>query len=615
MLLYTQLVLNGYDLGLEDLKEFRRFESRTPGHPEYLHTKGVEMTTGPLGQGIATATGMALGARYLRLLLDPNSPPGESPFDHRVFVIASDGDLQEGVSAEAASLAGHHGLGSLIVLWDDNRISIDGATHKSFSEDVMARYRSYGWETLNVPMLSTGEVDAETLLGHLLGPSAAGQRPTFVRVQTTIAFPAPNARDTAAAHGAPLGAQEVAKTKSVLGLDPKGSFTIDPEVLTYTRESIEVGNARTKAWRSQLDKWRESNPQKARLLDRLVSSELPEDFFEGWPDFADVASMSTRKASGEALQVMAKKLPEIWGGSADLTESNQTGLKGELAAAPTFQEGVAGPQGRYVHFGVREHAMAAAINGVALGKLLRPFGGTFLIFSDYQKPAIRLSALMGVRSTFVWSHDSVGLGEDGPTHQPVEQLWSLRAIPNFAVIRPADATETIACWQQIIARNQPCGIALTRQNVPVLDRSRFAPADSTAKGGYVIAAHAEPGKLDAILMATGSEVHLAIEAHLELAKAGINTQVVSFPCLEWFEEQDEFYRQSVLPPEVTARVSIEAGSTQGWYKYVGSTGIPIGIDAFGASGAPSKIFEKFGLTVSNVMNQTKRSIELSAKSP
>jgi len=611
MLLYAQLFLNGYDLSLEDLKAFRRFGSRTPGHPEYRHTAGVEMTTGPLGQGIATATGMALSNRYIRHLLDPESTPGESVFDHRIFVIASDGDLQEGVSAEAASLAGHQKLGSLVVLWDDNRISIDGPTQRSFSEDVIARYQSYGWQTFDVPMTSAGEIDQRLLLEVLAGLSATNEKPVFIRVQTTIAYPAPNAQNTAAAHGAPLGSNEVAETKALMGLDKQSSFDVPTEVLEYTRQAVLRGDKYVADWQTRFDQWKGTNPKQAQLLDRLQANRLPDDFFQGWPDFAGVESMSTRKASGDALQVLASKLPELWGGSADLTESNQTEIKGALLAAASPDTKTAGPSGRYVHFGVREHAMAAALNGAALGGLAKPFGGTFLIFSDYQRPAVRLSAIMGVRSTFVWSHDSIGLGEDGPTHQPVEQLWSLRAIPNFEVIRPADATETAVCWQNIIVRAKPSGIALTRQNVPVIKRGNDSPATLATKGGYVIAGKALPEDLDAVLMATGSEVHLAIEAHTRLSAEGIKTQVVSFPCLEWFDEQDLSYQQSCLPERVRARVSVEAGSTQGWYKYLGSFGIPIGINEYGASGSPAKIFEKFGLTPENIVAQTKRSIQLS----
>ena len=613
MLLYSQLYLNGYDLTLDDLRSFRKFESRTPGHPEFRHTAGVEMTTGPLGQGVSTSVGVALGARYLRNLLDPRAPKGESPFDHRTFVIASDGDLQEGVASESASLAGHQKLSNLVIIWDDNRISIDGETWRSFGEDTVARYETYGWQTYEIPMLPSGDVDSRTLLATLSSLESEQEKPVFIRLQTIIAYPAPKARDTAAAHGAPLGASEVAQTKQALGYDPAKSFDIPQDVLAYTRQSLSRGADLFAQWQAKMLVWRQANPESARLFDRLATGGLPAGFTEGWPDFKATDSMSTRKASGEVLQVLAQKLPELWGGSADLTESNSTALKGATVALPEVRESpiVAGPEGRYVHFGVREHAMAAALNGAALSGLLRPFGGTFLIFSDYQRPAIRLAAIMGVRSTFVWSHDSIGLGEDGPTHQPVEQLWSLRAIPSLDVIRPADATETAVCWQTLIERNRPCGIALTRQNVPVIEREGHAPAAGAARGGYVVAPiEAEQSTTpDVLLMATGSEVHLALTARQMLAKEKINAWVISLPCLEWFAEQTTDYQDSVLPPKVRARVSIEAGSTLGWFKYLGSFGIAIGVDDFGASGAPEKIYQRFGLTPNNIVAQAKKSIQ------
>ncbi len=613
MLLYSQLYLNGYDLTLDDLRSFRKFESRTPGHPEFRHTAGVEMTTGPLGQGVSTSVGVALGARYLRNLLDPRAPKGESPFDHRTFVIASDGDLQEGVASESASLAGHQKLSNLVIIWDDNRISIDGETWRSFGEDTVARYETYGWQTYEIPMLPSGDVDSSTLLASLSSLESEQEKPVFIRLQTTIAYPAPKARDTAAAHGAPLGASEVAQTKQALGYDPAKSFDIPQEILAYTRQSLSRGADLFAEWQAKMLVWRQANPESARLFDRLVTGGLPAGFTEGWPDFKATDSMSTRKASGEVLQVLAQKLPELWGGSADLTESNSTALKGATVALPEARESpiVAGPEGRYVHFGVREHAMASALNGAALSGLLRPFGGTFLIFSDYQRPAIRLAAIMGVRSTFVWSHDSIGLGEDGPTHQPVEQLWSLRAIPRLDVIRPADATETAICWQTLIERNRPCGIALTRQNVPVIEREGHAPAAGATRGGYVVAPiEAEQSTTpDVLLMATGSEVHLALAARQMLAKEKIDAWVVSLPCLEWFAEQTTDYQDSVLPPKVRARVSIEAGSTLGWFKYLGSFGIAIGVDDFGASGAPEKIYQRFGLTPNNIVAQAKKSIQ------
>ena len=598
--LYSELFLSGYGLTMEDLQSFRTWGSRTPGHPEFGHTAGVETTTGPLGQGLATAVGMAMSARYERGLFDPQTPDGESPFDHRIWVIASDGDLEEGVTSEASSLAGMQKLNRLCVIWDDNHISIEGDTAVAFTEDVVARYKAYGWATHSIDRLPDGDIDREALYAALTAATTESDRPTFIRMRTTIAWPAPAAQNTAKAHGSALGAAEVAATKAALGLDPEASFAFDPAVLAEVRTALTSRVAAERAaWQAGFDAWRAGQPDRVRLLDRLLAGELPAGFDAAFPSYEVGGSVATRKASGEVINAVAAVMPELWGGSADLAESNNTTIEGGGSFLP---EGSAlpgaSPYGRILHFGIREHAMGSIINGIALDGLTRPFGGTFMVFSDYMRGAVRLSALMQLPSTFVWTHDSIGLGEDGPTHQPVEHLWSLRAVPGLSIVRPADANETSAAWHATLSRRKPVGLILTRQNLPTLISSEQAMS-GVRRGAYVIADAPEPAVL---LLATGSEVQLALAAHDRLKAEGVGSRVVSMPCLEWFDEQDEAYRDSVLLPSVRARVAIEAGSTLGWWKYVGDRGRVIGIDQFGASADYQVLFNEFGITVDAIVS-------------
>ena len=598
--LYSELFLSGYGLTMEDLQSFRTWGSRTPGHPEFGHTAGVETTTGPLGQGLATAVGMAMSARYERGLFDPQTPDGESPFDHRIWVIASDGDLEEGVTSEASSLAGMQKLNRLCVIWDDNHISIEGDTAVAFTEDVVARYKAYGWATHSIDRLPDGDIDREALYAALTAAITESNRPTFIRMRTTIAWPAPAAQNTAKAHGSALGAAEVAATKAALGLDPEASFAFDPAVLAEVRTALTSRVAAERAaWQAGFDAWRAGQPDRVRLLDRLLAGELPAGFDAAFPSYEVGGSVATRKASGEVINAVAAVMPELWGGSADLAESNNTTIEGGGSFLP---EGSAlpgaSPYGRILHFGIREHAMGSIINGIALDGLTRPFGGTFMVFSDYMRGAVRLSALMQLPSTFVWTHDSIGLGEDGPTHQPVEHLWSLRAVPGLSIVRPADANETSAAWHATLSRRKPVGLILTRQNLPTLTSSEQAMS-GVRRGAYVIADAPEPAVL---LLATGSEVQLALAAHDRLKAEGVGSRVVSMPCLEWFDEQDEAYRDSVLLPSVRARVAIEAGSTLGWWKYVGDRGRVIGIDHFGASADYQVLFNEFGITVDAIVS-------------
>ena len=598
--LYSELFLSGYGLTMEDLQSFRTWGSRTPGHPEFGHTAGVETTTGPLGQGLATAVGMAMSARYERGLFDPQTPDGESPFDHRIWVIASDGDLEEGVTSEASSLAGMQKLNRLCVIWDDNHISIEGDTAVAFTEDVVARYKAYGWATHSIDRLPDGDIDREALYAALTAATTESDRPTFIRMRTTIAWPAPAAQNTAKAHGSALGAAEVAATKAALGLDPEASFAFDPAVLAEVRTALTSRVAAERAaWQAGFDAWRAGQPDRVRLLDRLLAGELPAGFDAAFPSYEVGGSVATRKASGEVINAVAAVMPELWGGSADLAESNNTTIEGGGSFLP---EGSAlpgaSPYGRILHFGIREHAMGSIINGIALDGLTRPFGGTFMVFSDYMRGAVRLSALMQLPSTFVWTHDSIGLGEDGPTHQPVEHLWSLRAVPGLSIVRPADANETSAAWHATLSRRKPVGLILTRQNLPTLISSEQAMS-GVRRGAYVIADAPEPAVL---LLATGSEVQLALAAHDRLKAEGVGSRVVSMPCLEWFDEQDEAYRDSVLLPSVRARVAIEAGSTLGWWKYVGDRGRVIGIDHFGASADYQVLFNEFGITVDAIVS-------------
>jgi transketolase len=598
--LYTQLFLSGYGLELDDLKSFRTWESKTPGHPEFGHTAGVEATTGPLGTGLATAVGMAMDARFVRNLLDPNAPQGQSLFDHKIWVIAGDGCLQEGVTSEASSLAGHQELSNLVVLYDDNHISIEGDTAVSFSEDVLARYSSYGWNVSHVEMLANGEIDVVSLDLAIASAVAQDEKPTLIRVRNIIGWPAPNLKNTGKIHGAALGDAEVAATKELLGLDPNKTFDISDEVLAHTRQVASRGSESHAQWNSAFTDWANQNPDSAKLFARLVARELPTNWHEVLPKFDPGTSVATRKASGDTINAMAKSLPELWGGSADLGDSNLTTIEhgGSFLPSSSQMSGAA-VGGRIIHYGIREFAMACAMNGMALGGLTRPFAGTFLVFSDFMRGAVRLSALMDLPATYVWTHDSIGLGEDGPTHQPVEHLWALRAIPNLNVIRPADANETATAWRIVMESNKPSGLCLSRQNLPVIDSSATTDVSLVRRGAYVISESS--GSPEVILIASGSEVSIALSAQQTLESSGVSTRVVSAPCLEWFDAQDAEYRESVLPHKVSARVSVEAGIAQGWWKYVGSAGRCISLEHFGASAGAEKLYSEFGITAEAVV--------------
>jgi len=598
--LYTQLFLSGYGLELEDLQSFRTWDSKTPGHPEFGHTAGVEATTGPLGTGLATAVGMAMDARYVRNLLDPTATAGQSVFDHKIWVIAGDGCLQEGVTSEASSLAGHQELSNLVVLYDDNHISIEGDTAVSFTEDVLARYASYGWNVSHVEMLSNGEIDVTSLDLAIASAVAQSEKPTLIRVRNVIGWPAPNLKNTGKIHGAALGDAEVAATKELLGLDPTKTFEISTEVLTHARQVATRGRESHEFWSAEFSAWASKNPDSARLYQRLAARELPSNWHEALPRFEPGTSVATRKASGDTINAMAQVLPELWGGSADLGDSNLTTIEhgGSFLPKSSAMSGAA-EGGRIIHYGIREFAMACAMNGMALGGLTRPFAGTFLVFSDFMRGAVRLSALMDLPATYVWTHDSIGLGEDGPTHQPVEHLWSLRAIPNLQVIRPADANETATAWRIVMESNKPAGLCLSRQNLPVIDSPATTDVSLVSRGAYVISESSKAPEV--ILIATGSEVSIALSAQQTLESSGVSTRVVSAPCLEWFDAQDAQYRESVLPHAITARVSIEAGIAQGWWKYVGSAGRCISLEHFGASAGADKLYSEFGITAEAVV--------------
>jgi transketolase len=605
MTLYTQLFLSGYGLELKDLQEFRTWGSLTPGHPEYGHTAGVEMTTGPLGQGVSTAVGMAMAARFERGLFDPETTDGSSLFDHKVWVICSDGDLQEGVSSEAASLAGTQSLGSLNVIYDDNRISIEGDTHVAFTEDVSGRYRAYGWEVIEVSALPNGDVDLVNLDKAMRTAGRNLKQPTLIRLKTVIAWPAPNAKGTSKSHGSALGAEEIAATKKELGLNPEEHFAFPEKLLSHARLVKERGAAAHDSWNKRFETWKKSEPERAKLLSRIVANELPADWDALVPVFEAGKDVATRKASGDVINALAKKLPEMWGGSADLAESNNTTIEGGGSFLPSSSamKG-ANPYGRIIHFGIREHAMGSILNGIALSGLTKSFGGTFAVFSDYMRPAVRLAALMKLPSIFVWTHDSIGLGEDGPTHQPIEHFAALRAIPDFDVIRPADANEVAATWKIIIKGRKASGILLSRQNLPVFDRTKFGSADGVARGAYILKEASKSPQL--ILMATGSEVSLAVESAQALEESGIATRVVSIPCFEWFNQQSQTYKDEVLPPSVKARVSIEAGISQGWREYVGDSGACLSLEHYGASAGANVLFKEFGFTVDNVVATAKK---------
>jgi transketolase len=617
---YIQLYFAGDGLELEDLEALRTWGSKTPGHPEYGHTDGVEITTGPLGQGLASAVGFAYASRFERGLFDPDAEPGTSPFDHFIYVIASDGDLQEGVTSEASSLAGHQQLGNLVVIYDSNQISIEDDTNIAFTEDVAKRYEAYGWQVQTVDWKKTGEYveDVAELYRAIDAAKAETSKPSIIILKTIIGWPSPGKQNTGKIHGSALGAAELAATKEVLGFDPEESFVVDDDILAHTRAAHDRGAAERAEWQTAFDAWAAANPERKGLLDRLEAGELPEGLESVLPVFEGGTELSTRAASGKVINALAAELPELWGGSADLAESNLTTINGAASFIPTehsTHEFPGNPYGRVLHFGIREHAMAAIVNGIVLHGKTRAFGGTFLIFSDYMRPAVRISALMHIPSIFVWTHDSVALGEDGPTHQPIEQLASLRAIPGFTVVRPADANETAYAWLEILKRRGgPVGIALTRQNVAVFERGdgaasgdTLASAAGVAKGAYILA-EAPNGDPDVIIIATGSEVQLAVGAREVLAAEGVQARVVSAPSLEWFEEQDAEYRESVLPVGVTARVSVEAGVALTWRPYVGDRGRSVSIEHFGASADYKTLFREFGITTEAVVAAAKESL-------
>ena len=606
MLLYSQLYLTGYGLEIEDLKNFRKHNSLTPGHPEFGHTNGVEMTTGPLGQGLSSAVGMAIASRYWRNYFDPKTAVNQSIFDNYIYVIASDGDLQEGVTSEASSIAGHLNLSNLIVIYDDNKISIDGETNLAFTEDVEKRYQAYDWDTHTVGLDSNGSVDIQKLI-DAIEKSKKSEKPSFIRLKTVIAWPAPHAQNTAASHGAPLGKDEVKLTKESLGFNPDESFVVSKEVLDYTRSVLETGEEKYNKWLQKFEDWASKNPDLNKQFKRLQSSSLPDDLESNLPSFEAGASVASRKSGGTVLNFFSEKLVELIGGSADLAESNGVALKNAtIMQKPELNIPNSSIGGKYLHFGIREHAMASIMNGLALYGFSRPFGATFLIFSDYQKPAIRLASLMQLPVIYVWTHDSIGLGEDGPTHQPVEQLWSLRSIPGFNVVRPCDANEVSQAWLKIIKDKKPAGIVLTRQNIPTLDRKIYASEQGVSKGGYVLS-EAKNNQAELILIATGSEVQLALDAQKQLEEQKISTRVVSMPCVEWFLAQDENYQKQVLPKDIK-KIAIEAGSTLGWYRFVGSDGAVIGLDHYGASSKPDILFKEYGISVENIVATAKKLI-------
>ncbi|MGV2953539.1 transketolase [Glutamicibacter sp. AGC46] len=622
--LYLQLFLSGYGLEMEDIEALRTWGAKTPGHPEFGHTAGVEITTGPLGQGLASAVGFAYSQRRMRGLLDPAAEAGTSPFDHTVYVIASDGDLQEGVTSEASSLAGHQELGNLVVIYDDNKISIENDTDIAFTEDVLGRYESYGWHTQRVDWTVTGEYveDMAALDAAVRAAKAETSRPSIISLRTIIGWPSPTKQNTGGIHGSKLGTDEVAGLKTILGFDPEKNFQIEDDVLAHAREVVTRGAQLHASWNETFEAWKSANPEEAVLLERLQAGELPEGWTEKIPAFEPGSTMATRAASGKVINAIADELPELWGGSADLAGSNNTTIETAKSFAPerrSTDSWSASPYGRVLHFGIREHAAASIVNGIVLSSPTRAFSGTFLIFSDYQRPAIRLAALMGVPSIFVWTHDSIGLGEDGPPHQPVEQLASLRIIPNFDVVRPADANEVAYAWRGILElTDTPSGIVLSRQNLPIYDRAAtgFRGAEGTLKGGYILAEAVRDGAEttpDVILLATGSEVELAIEAREALAAKNVAARVVSLPSLEWFAKQDAAYREEVLPAAITARVSVEAGVAQGWRELVGAHGEIISLDHFGASADYKKLYSEFGITTEAVVAAAETSMQNAAK--
>jgi transketolase len=604
--LYTQLFYSGYGLEMKDLQAFRTWESLTPGHPEFGHTAGVEMTTGPLGAGVATSVGFAMASRYERGLLDPDAPEGTSPFDHSIWVLCSDGDLQEGVSGEASSLAGTQQLGNLNIIYDDNRISIEGDTHISFTEDVAARYRAYGWHVQDVPTLSDGNVDLPALDVAMIAAKNEKGKPSLIRLHSVIAWPAPKLRGTAKSHGSALGDEEVAATKKELGLNPDEKFAMPADVFAHVRLVKDRGAVARKQWDAKLEQWKKVNPDKAALLTRLITHSFPNDWEKALPVFEAGKEIATRSASGLVINAIAKVLPEFWGGSSDLADSNMTTIEEGKSFLPRSSEMKnADPYGRIIHFGIREHAMGSIINGIALHGLTRSFGGTFAVFSDYMRPAVRLAAIMDIPSTFVWTHDSIGVGEDGPTHQPIEHFAALRAIPNFAVLRPADANEVAEAWKCVLKRNKPAGFLLSRQNLRVVDRTTHGDVVGVNKGAYILKESSSAPRV--VIIATGSEVPLALDTQIALEAQGVSTRVVSAPCLEWFNEESDTYRESVLP-KTALRVSIEAGISLGWREYVGDSGIIISLDHYGASAAGAKLFTEFGFTIERVVGDVKKAL-------
>lgn len=606
MTLYTQLFYSGYGLEMKDLQEFRTWGSLTPGHPEYGHTAGVEMTTGPLGAGVATSVGFAMAARYERGLLDPDAAAGTSIFDHAIWVICSDGDLQEGVSGEASSLAGTQELGNLNIIYDDNRISIEGDTHVAFTEDVAARYRAYGWHVQDVPAQADGNIDLFALDKAMTAAKAETSKPSLIRTHSVIAWPAPKLRGTAKSHGSALGDEEIAATKKELGLNPDEKFALPAEVLAHVRAVKTRAATHRKEWDLHFSTWQKAHPDRAELLKRLVDRTLPADFDAALPVFEAGKDLATRSASGHVINAIAKVLPEFWGGSSDLADSNMTTIEGGKSFLPaTSVMKDANPYGRIIHFGIREHAMGSILNGITLHGLSRSFGGTFAVFSDYMRPSVRLAAIMDIPSIFVWTHDSIGVGEDGPTHQPIEHFAALRAIPNFSLLRPADANEVSEAWKAVLQRNKPAGFLLSRQNLRTIDRTSHGAASGVNRGAYILKESSREPKV--VIIATGSEIPLALDAQIALEADGISTRVVSAPCLDWFNEEPVSYRDSVLPKSAL-RVSIEAGIALGWREYVGDSGVIISLDHYGASAAGPKLFSEFGFTVERVVGDVKEAL-------
>ena len=604
--LYTQLFYSGYGLEMEDMQAFRTWNSLTPGHPEFGHTAGVEMTTGPLGAGVATSVGFAMAARYERGLLDPDAPAGTSIFDHSIWVICSDGDLQEGVSGEASSLAGTQQLGNLNIIYDDNRISIEGDTHVSFTEDVAARYRAYGWHVQEVAALADGNIDLAAVDAAMIAAKAETTKPSLIRMHSVIAWPAPKLRGTGKSHGSALGDEEVAATKVELGLNPDEKFAMPADVFEHVRAVKARGVQMHKEWDGKFAQWQSAHPDRAALLKRLVARELPTDWESTIPVFEAGKEVATRTSSGHVINAIAKVLPEFWGGSADLADSNMTTIEGGNSFLPATSEMKnADPYGRIIHFGIREHAMGSIINGISLHGLTRAFGGTFAVFSDYMRPSVRLAAIMDIPSIFIWTHDSIGVGEDGPTHQPIEHFAALRAIPNFAVIRPADANEVTQSWISVLKRNKPAGFLLSRQNLRTVDRTTHGAVSGVDKGAYILKDSSSTPRV--VIIATGSEVGIALDAQIALEATGVSTRVVSAPCLEWFNEQPTSYRDSVLPKN-SLRVSIEAGIALGWREYVGDSGLIISLDHWGASASAAKLFTEFGLTSERVVADVKKAL-------